>query len=108
MKLKCKQNAFEKMKKVGISLMSREVKEEKKLNLTVGKEYLVQVCSRINKDNLGSIMTSNAFLETEFFLLVFSDKNHWESITLSDIIVSEHLKHEDLINQLLKTVFENP
>ena len=96
------------MKKVGISLMSREVKEEKKLNLTVGKDYVVQVCSRINKDNLCSLMTSNVFLETEFFLLVFSDKNTWESITLSDVIVADHLKHEDSINQLLKTVFENP
>ena len=55
MKLKCKINFFEKTKKIGISLMSRDVKEQKQHSLTVGKEYEVQVCSRINKDNAGSV-----------------------------------------------------
>lgn len=108
MKLKCKRIFFEQTKKIGISLMSRDVKEQKQLSLTVGKEYEVQVCSRINKDNVGSVLNTNYFLDTQFFLVVFSDKGMWEYITVEDILVSDELKSKDEINQLLLSVFDNP
>lgn len=108
MRLVCKNNLFVKSLKKGLWPMSREEKEEKTLALTVGREYEVQIASRVGKGNVGSFLDTNLFLNTEFFLMVFTDNNLWEAVTLADIFPDESLHSRDELNQLIQTVFENP
>lgn len=110
MQLICVANKFEQKKIVGIGPFKREETKSFQYDLTIGKLYNISVFTELEVYNHPSIAPASPQPPQGKIpaLLVYDDNQRWIKITIRDVVVPEHLSNEDLINQLIKSVFEVP